>query len=293
MLAELLAAAATWQTGPPIPVPRSEVAGAAVRGEIVIVGGFLADGRSSARVDAYSPTLRRWRRLPDLPRAVNHAMAVGVEGRVYVFGGYQVFGAAPLRSAFVLAANRWRRLAPLPAGRAAAGAAAIGRTIYVVGGIGPMGPARSMLAYDVKRARWRFLAGPTPREHLGVTVADRALFVVGGRANGKLFSVVERWSPVSPRWRAVAPLPEPRGGTAAGTSGGFVVSAGAESSAGTSAKVYAYSPGRDRWSPLPDLPTARHGLAVVGLRSVIYVIGGGPQPGLSVSGANESLDLAG
>src|SRR6266540_7052085 len=290
-LVVVAAAAATWQSDPPVPVPRSEVAGIAARGEIVIVGGFLADGRSSARVDAYSPTLRRWRRLPDLPVAVNHAMASAANGRVYVFGGYRVFGAAPLRSAFVLAGSRWRRLRPLPSGRAAAGAASIGRTIYVVGGIGPNGPARSMLAYDLRGARWRSLPGPTPREHLGVTVAKRALFVVGGRVSGRLFSLVERWTPVSPRWRPVAPLPEPRGGTAAGTAGGFVISAGAESSAGTSAVVYAYSPGRDRWSRLPDLPTARHGLTVVGLRSVIYVIGGGPQPGLSVSAANESLEV--
>jgi N-acetylneuraminic acid mutarotase len=198
-----------------------------------------------------------------------------------------------LRNAFVLAGQRWRRLAPLPSGRAAAGATTIGRAIYVVGGIGPNGPARPMLAYDLRRGRWRFLPGPTPREHLGVTAAGRMLYVVGGRVNGRLFSLVERWSPTTRKWRAVAPLPEPRGGTAAGTAAGSVISAGAESSAGTSAHVYTYSPRGNRWSSLPDLPTARHGLAVVGLRSVIYVIAGGPQPGLSTSAANESLDLRG
>ena len=36
------------------------------------------------------------------------------------------------------------------------------------------------------------------------------------------------------------------------------------------------------------MPTARHGLAAVYIQDdKIYVIGGGPQPGLSVSGANE------
>jgi hypothetical protein len=50
MLAELLAAAGvvagTWQTGPPLPLARTEVVGAAVRGNIYVVGGYLADGRS-------------------------------------------------------------------------------------------------------------------------------------------------------------------------------------------------------------------------------------------------------
>jgi N-acetylneuraminic acid mutarotase len=72
----------------------------------------------------------------------------------------------------------------------------------------------------------------------------------------------------------------------------MVISAGDESAAGTSSAVYAYSPSANRWRRLPDLPTARHGLAVVGIGSTIHVIGGGPQPGLSVSSANESLNLA-
>ena len=53
-----------------------------------MVGGFLADGTTSARADAYSPRLDRWRRLPNLPVAVNHAMAASVGRRVYVVGGY-------------------------------------------------------------------------------------------------------------------------------------------------------------------------------------------------------------
>jgi hypothetical protein len=71
----------------------------------------------------------------------------------------------------------------------------------------------------------------------------------------------------------------------------MIVSAGDESSAGTSAAVYAYTPASNGWRRLPDLPTPRHGLAVVGIGSILYVIGGGPRPGLSVSDANESLDL--
>ena len=137
MLAELLTAAGvlagTWSSGPALPVPRTEVAGAAVRGEIYVVGGYFADGRSSSRVDVYSPGKRRWRQAPDLPVAVNHAMAAAYRGRLYVVGGYGTSG--PLRSTFVLSANRWRRLAPLPGPRAAAGLAVAAGRLYVVGGV--------------------------------------------------------------------------------------------------------------------------------------------------------------
>src|SRR5215208_3892697 len=77
-----------WKRGKPLPLPRSEVAATTLGRELVLVGGFLADGRSSARVDAYSPARDRWRRLPALPVAVNHAAAAGYRGRAYVVGGY-------------------------------------------------------------------------------------------------------------------------------------------------------------------------------------------------------------
>jgi hypothetical protein len=46
---------------------------------------------------------------------------------------------------------------------------------------------------------------------------------------------------------------------------------------------------RRRWHRLADLPTPRHGLGVAALGGIVYVIGGGPQPGLYVSDSNESL----
>ena len=291
MIAALLAAAAMWQTDPPLPVARSEVAGANWRGYAVVAGGFLADGTSSARVDLYNSRIQEWSRLPDLPVAVNHAMAATGSGWLYLFGGYGAGGAR--RDAYVFDRSRWRRLPPMPFARAAGGAAWVDNVVYVVGGIGPRGPARSMLAYDIHRKRWRTLRGPRPREHLGVIATHGWIYAVGGRVAGRPFSTVERWSPRVRRWRRVTPLPEARGGTAAGVANGFVVSAGAESSAGTSGAVYAYAPWTKRWRRLPDLPTARHGLAVIGVDATIHVIGGGPQPGLSVSAANESFVLTG
>src|SRR5207247_1875845 len=55
--------------------------------------------------------------------------------------------------------------------------------------------------------------------------------------------------------------------------------------------VYGYDVTRRGWNRLPDLPTPRHGLGVAALDGVVYVIGGGPQPGLHVTGANESLRI--
>src|SRR3954467_15699116 len=68
-------AAGGWRDEAPLPTARGEVAAAAMGEGIAVVGGFLADGRSSRRVEVYAPATRRWHRLPDLPRAVNHTFA--------------------------------------------------------------------------------------------------------------------------------------------------------------------------------------------------------------------------
>src|ERR671937_1899292 len=128
MIAELLAVAAAWQSGPQLPEPRTEVAGAAVRSEIYIVGGYNADGSTSRRVDVYSPAKRSWRRAADLPVAVNHAMAASYRGRLYVVGGYSGDGRT-LRSIFVLVKGNWRALVAMPVSRAAAGAAVAGNRL--------------------------------------------------------------------------------------------------------------------------------------------------------------------
>jgi N-acetylneuraminic acid mutarotase len=136
------------------------------------------------------------------------------------------------------------------------------------------------------------LSGPRPREHLGVTALSGQLYVVAGRIHGQPLSIVQRWSPSTGRWQQLASVPEPRGATGAGAADGQIVSAGAESAAGTSAVVYAYMPSTNRWRRLPDQPVARHSVAVVGVGTSVYVVGGGPTPGLTVTAANESLNLA-
>ena len=61
---------------------------------------------------------------------------------------------------------------------------------------------------------------------------------------------------------------------------------------GTRAAVYVFDSSTRRWSRLPDLTTPRHGLGVVAFGRDVYAIGGGPEPGLTVTAANEVFTLA-
>ena len=289
-----------WTAAKPIPLPRSEVAAAALGDEIIVVGGYLnSRGASSSRVDAYSPPRNRWRRLPNLPVAVNHPMAAAARGRLYVLGGYGAAG--PLRAAFVFSQGRWTRLPDMPEARAAAGAAVVGRTLYVMGGVTDAGRvgnrelARTGLAFALDSRRWSTIQGPTPREHLGVTAARGAVYVVAGRTAGfdTNLDLLEVYAPSRRTWSRLPSVPGRRGGTGATAAASAIVSVGGEAVPGTIRSVYRFDLATRRWRRLPDMRTPRHGLAVVGFRGRVYAIAGGPTPGLSVSAANEYLMLGG
>jgi Kelch motif len=280
-----------WETRAAMPIPRTEVAAAVVGGEIVVFGGFTADGGASRRADAYSPATNRWRRLPDLPIGVHHAMGVGAGGRAYAIGGYTDTGAT-LRAAFVLERGAWRAIPRMPFPRAAAGAGVARGKIVVAGGIGEARRlARNALVYDIRARRWSVVPGPTPREHLGVTSLGGTVYAVAGRTAGLDTNLLtfESYRPGDRSWRRLQPVPDARGGTGAAALAGHVVSVGGEEPGGTIAEVLAYRIADRRWVRLDDLPTPRHGLGVAALGGRVFVIGGGPEPGLTVSSANEAL----
>ena len=292
-LAAVAVVAAAWVTGSPVDEPRTEVAAAALGNRIVIVGGFLASGGNSRRVDAYDPARDRWSRLPDLPVSVDHAAAASWRGRMVVVGGYGA-DRAPLRAAFLFDGRRWRRLPAPPEERAAAAAAATadGR-VWVVGGRTRSGLATRALSLDLRTLRWRVVRGPRPREHLAAAAFGGRVYAVGGRLAGydTNLATVESYNPGTNRWARLPDLPDPRGGTGAAAVGGRIVSVGGESPGGTNRTVWALPRSAGRWVQLPDLPTPRHGLGVVAFGGRVWAIAGGPQPGLTVSGAVESLPV--
>ena len=292
--ARSLAAAAPerWSRAASVPLARTEVAAAATSGQILVVGGYTANGDTSGRADIYSPRTNRWRRLPDLPVAVNHAMAAGWNGRFYVVGGY-VGTRQPVANAFTLVRGRWQRLRSMPGPRAAAGAAIVRGKLYVVGGVAAQGLARSAFVLDLRTRRWTTIPGPTPREHLAATAAGGGVYALAGRRAGldTNVGILERYTPGTRRWRRLAPVPHPRGGTGAAAYRSVIVSVGGEEPRGTIASVYAYNVRTGRWRRLADLPTPRHGLGVVAVGARIYTLAGGPRPGLTVSSANEFLHI--
>jgi N-acetylneuraminic acid mutarotase len=219
---------------------------------------------------------------------------------LYIVGGYFADGSAS-NKLFVYdpVMDRWKELATMLAARGALTANFLDGTLYAVGGVPrEFGSATRPLilneAYDIRTDKWITKEPmPTPRQHLASVVFDDKLYVIGGRVNGlsSNLDANEVYDPAKDEWTVLAPMPSKRGGLAAAVSGtdGWIYVFGGEAADGTFKNNERYSTDGNVWESAPEMPNGRHGLAAVDIGSEIYVIGGGPQPGLSVGDFNQVL----
>ena len=123
-----------WATGAPMPSARSEVAVAEVGGNVYVVGGF--GGETPLEFMHRPPTSGARVRL-SLGRCIMQP-AVGVDGRLFVLGGY-ADGWTPVDavSTYDPATDRWQTRAPLPTARGALAATVIDGKILCGGRGGP------------------------------------------------------------------------------------------------------------------------------------------------------------
>ena len=292
-----------WTEGRPMPTPRTEIAGAAIGMNVYIIGGFDASGRAVSTVELYASTNAIWGTAAPLPQPLHHAAAASYDGKLYVIGGYFADGKASDKLfEYEPVMNKWKVLAPMPSARGALTANFVNGTLYAVGGApGNFGAMTHPLflneAYDPATDEWTAKEGmPTPRQHLASVVFGDRLYVIGGRTEGlsSNLDATEVYDPAKDEWTVLAPMPSKRGGLAAAMSGtdGWIYVFGGEAPDGTFRNNERYDPYGDEWEKAPEMPNGRHGLAAVDIGSEIYVIGGGPQPGLTVSDLNQILHTA-
>jgi N-acetylneuraminic acid mutarotase len=294
-----------WRTLASMPTPRSEVAVAAVAGQVYVVGGFEGDGSPSDAVEVYDPATDTWTQAPPLPEPRHHTAATAVADIfLYVIGGFGTTFSDPQSTVYRYDTTRqtWEERAPMPTargGHAVTADACPGLTsacLYAIGGSDQgQENVAEVEAYDDASNSWTAAADlPTPRDHLVAQHSGAVgyLYAIGGRRNvdfGENLDANEEYDVDTDTWAARAPLPTARSGIAAAFLDGRIYVFGGEGSQGTFDENEAYDPQTDTWDTLEPMPTARHGLGAAVVGDTIYVIGGGETPGLSVSGANEAF----
>ena len=218
-------------------------------------------------------------------------MAVGTGGRLYVLGGYTADGVAS-RTFFVLERGSWRALPRMPYPRAAAGAGIAARRIVVAGGIGAgRRLARNTLSFDLRTNRWssssalRFESTWAWRHSAASStrsVDGRRVWIRTSCISSRIDRATRRGAGCSPypileaeqarqASRASSSRPEERSRVAPSPRSSPT---GSPSDAGCGSRIFT---------------TPRHGVGVAALGGRVFVIGGGPEPGLTVSDANEAL----
>jgi len=145
---------------------------------------------SAYEVDSGSGKARAIHAVPGTAGRIG-AMAVGADGRVYLFGGYVVYqgGGTAVSDANMYQPDydRWIRTADLPI---AVGDSVIGvyrdRYIYLIGGRSNHGLVSDVQMYDLNKNQWsKATASPGAPVfgHAGTIVDDTIVYVDGARTN--------------------------------------------------------------------------------------------------------------
>ncbi len=286
-----------WGAKAPALLKRTEVAVAAVRGKVYVVGG-LQQGLSfiTPAVEEYDPATDTWRHRASLPSGLHHAGIGAVNDRIYIIGGFELslFSIwSPVTSVYEYdpVFDRWTARKPMPTPRGALAVAALDGKLHAVGGYNRDGNTSAHEVYDPANDSWTARAPmPTARDHHAAAALNGRLFAIGGRLNRQYsqnLGVAEEYDPVTDRWARKADLPTPRSGITAAVVKERIYVFGGEAPSGTFRENEAYHPASNSWEALAPMPTARHGLGSVAVDGRIYVISGGPTPGGSFSNVNE------
>jgi N-acetylneuraminic acid mutarotase len=285
-----------WTGGAPMPTPRTEVTAAVLKDDIYVIGGFDESSQVTDIVEVYNIANNTWSKAAaPLPEPLHHTAAASYNDKIYVVGGYTAPW-SPSNKLFIYdpVQNSWQEGKSMPTARGALNVNFVNGILYAIGGSSDR-PLGSNEAYDPSSDTWTSKAlMPTARHHAGSAVVDGKIFVIGGRISGSLdnISINEAYDPEQDTWiTSLEAMPSKRSGIAAAASpvnSSSIYVFGGEEPSKTFNNNEKYDAETNKWTSESPMPTARHGLAAVYIEDdKIYVIGGGPQPGLSVSSANE------
>ncbi|WP_037856581.1 kelch repeat-containing protein [Streptomyces sp. NRRL S-31] len=268
-----------WRALPDLPVPVMDNAVDTYQGKLYSALG--SDGQSPlADLYVYDPATRAWQAGPAAPEP-RQATAHGfIGGRLYTVGGWgpeetvsrttQVFDAST---------GRWSKGPDLPEGRFGAASAVLDGRLYVVGGCTNTDCSDTVYAFDPRSRSWSRAADyPQTISWANCGAVAGRLYCAGGTHEYVETADAYVYDPASDSWQSVAAMPTGlASGTYAAANGRLLVSGGFKRvgvNRVLTAEGYAYDPGTNAWTRLPDAPVA--------------VYRGGGAPGLyRVGGSNE------
>ena len=293
-----------------LPQGTGELLGVAINGKVYASQGLLPGFKPAGLVYEYDPARDAWAPKKLMPHPVHHAAVTALNGKMYVFGGFDLPSAGapgwnPVADTWEYdpASDAWRARAPMPSARGGGVAAVVAGKCYVIGGAGPVPgasdptirprqPQRSLGVveeYDPVADAWRPRAPlPTPCNHMGGEAVDGKIYVIGGRLSGAFIigypgnvNLVQAYDPAADAWTTRAPMPTARSGLNTASLNGIIYAAGGEVQDDKSLAAFrafeAYHPASDTWWSLPPMLLPRHECIMAAVGKRIHVAGGSVQ----------------
>jgi serine/threonine-protein kinase PknK len=277
----------TWKTGIPLPVGLSHEMAVTYRGEIVVLGGWEAQGSNLTAVSSKKVYAQRgggWVELPPMLSSHVAGGAVVVGDQIIVSGGQADGKLNPTTEVFD--GTAWKRVSDLPTPREHLGMATDGNFAYVVGGrdLSSDKNSSALERYDPKTDSWAALAAmPAPRGGIGAAVADGRLVVAGGEEPTSVDNSVYAYDIASNTWSDLPPLPTGRHGLAVAAVDKTIFAIGGATQASHTAstgvgEALQIPPRRLQpapvWRPLKDAPVARQFTGTTVAGGKMWVLGG-------------------
>src|SRR5437868_8458482 len=137
-----------WIRLAPFPQATGELLGAAINGKLYAAQGLLPGFKPAGLVYEYDSGGDAWTQKKPMPHPVHHAAITASNGKMYLFGGFDLPAAGPpgwnpVNDAWEYdpPTDGWRSLPTMPTSRGGGVAAVVGGKIYVIGGAGPASDA--------------------------------------------------------------------------------------------------------------------------------------------------------
>src|SRR6202140_4874862 len=134
-----------WIRLAPFPQATGELLAAAISGKIYAAQGLLPGFKPAGLVYEYDPAGDAWTQKKPMPHPVHHAAVTVSNGKMYLFGGFDLPASGPpgwnpVNDAWEYdpATDGRRSLAAMPTPRGGGVAAVVGGKVYVIGGAGPV-----------------------------------------------------------------------------------------------------------------------------------------------------------
>jgi len=264
-----------WTVKAPIPTRRTFAGSGVLDGQLYVVGGLGAQGRT-ASVEAYDPATNAWTTRAPLPTP-RAELAVGVvNGILYAVGG-SVSGAdaTGIVDAYDPTTNRWTTQRSMPGPRSALSVVVANGLLYAIGGTGQNGQDTTVVqAYDPGSNSWTTKASmQVARSAFGAAVVNDVIYVFGGDGTVSPLGSMEAYDPGSDHWSSKAPMLTPRSVLSGASANGFVYALGGRTN-DVSSTVERYDPATNSWAARAPMPTARVLLSVGAVDGILYAIGG-------------------